>query len=108
MQKSEGVLPAYLSVSSKQGVSVHRLHKPSGNLPPAAKGHHGCLFDLGVGGCVGRGGPGSQNFGGLILGCIDADFCKSILVGIGIRFEKEIEKMGHGKRLENENLDQGT
>jgi len=39
VQKSEGVLPAYLSVSSKQGVSVHRLHKPSGNLPPAAKGH---------------------------------------------------------------------
>jgi hypothetical protein len=36
---SEGVLPAYLSVSSKQGVSVRRLHKPSAALPPAAKGH---------------------------------------------------------------------
>ena len=29
----------------------------------------------------------------------------SILVGIGILFEKEIEKKGHGKRLKNEKLD---
>ena len=28
------------------------------------------------------------SFAGLVLGCIEADLCKSILVGIGIRFEK--------------------
>jgi len=39
VQISDGVLPAYLSVSTKQGVSVHRLHKPAASLPPAAKGH---------------------------------------------------------------------
>jgi uncharacterized protein YkwD len=39
VQISDGVLPAYLSVSSKQGASVHRLHKPNAALPPAAKGH---------------------------------------------------------------------
>jgi uncharacterized protein YkwD len=39
VQISDGVLPAYLSVSTKQGASVHRLHKPAAALPPAAKGH---------------------------------------------------------------------
>jgi hypothetical protein len=38
VQISEGVLPAYLSVSTKQGESCIRLHKPSAALPPAAKG----------------------------------------------------------------------
>ena len=42
------------------------------------------------------------NFEGLVLGCIDADFCKYILVGIAICFEKNIKKKGHGKKLKNE------
>ena len=32
------------------------------------------------------------NVGGLVLGCIEADFAVQILVGIGIWFKKEIEK----------------
>ena len=49
-----------------------------------------------------------MNFKRLVLRCIDADFCKQIIkkfVGIWIWFEKEIEKMEHGKRLKNEHLD---
>ena len=35
----------------------------------------------------------------LVLRCIDTDFCDQIRVGIGIWFEKKIEKKGHGERL---------
>ena len=35
----------------------------------------------------------------LVLGCIDTDFCDQIRVGIGIWFEKEIEKKGHGGEI---------
>ena len=48
------------------------------------------------------------NFRGLVLGYIEAEFCKETFVGIGIWFEKEIEKKGHRKRLKNENLDKCT
>jgi len=34
------------------------------------------------------------NFKGLVLGCIDADFCKQTLIGIAVWFEKKIEKNG--------------
>ena len=33
----------------------------------------------------------------LVLGCIDADFCKYIHVGISYLFEKKIEKMDMGR-----------
>ena len=45
------------------------------------------------------------NFEGLVLSCIDADFCKEILVGISYLFEKKIEKEGHGRKLNKENLE---
>ena len=32
------------------------------------------------------------NFQGLVLGCIEADLYDQLLIGIGIRFEKEIDK----------------
>ena len=35
-----------------------------------------------------------------VLDCIDADFCDQIRVGIGILFEKEVEKKGAWKTLE--------
>ena len=38
--------------------------------------------------------PPPSNFRGLVLGCIEAKFCKKILVGIAIWFEKKIEKKG--------------
>ena len=47
----------------------------------------GCLIDPG-GSEAGR----QLNFGGLVLGCIDADFCKYIFVWIAVWFEKKIEK----------------
>ena len=37
------------------------------------------------------------NLEGLVLGCIDADFCKEILVGISYLFEKKIEKKDMGR-----------
>ena len=37
------------------------------------------------------------NFEGLVLGCIDADFFKQILVGISYLFEKKIEKRDMGR-----------
>ena len=45
------------------------------------------------------------NLKGLVLGCIEAKFCKCICVGIAICLEKKIKKKGHGKKLKNENLD---
>ena len=38
---------------------------------------------MSIGACVGRGGGGrqaGQNFGGLVLGCIEAKFCNQILI----------------------------
>ena len=40
------------------------------------------------------------NFERLVFGCIDADCCKYIFVGIGILFEKENEKRAHWKALD--------
>ena len=37
------------------------------------------------------------NFERLVFGCIDADCCKYIFVGIGILLEKENEKRAHWK-----------
>ena len=42
----------------------------------------------------------SANLTGLVLGCIEANFCKKILVGIAICFEKKIEKRGTWKETE--------
>ena len=39
------------------------------------------------------------NFERLVLDCVDADFCKVIFVGIGILFEKEVERRGQGRKL---------
>ena len=41
----------------------------------------------------------------LVLGGIEAKFCKKILVGISYLLEKKIEKKGHGRKLKKENLD---
>ena len=43
-------------------------------------GAQGCLFDPGEGGRGPLGQAGGLNFRGLVLGCIEADFCKEILI----------------------------
>ena len=55
---------------------------------------------VGWGRCPGQ--AGRPNIRG-VLGCIDADFCKQIFVGIRILFKKGIEKKGTWKKNISEN-----
>jgi len=83
VRRPRGIPPCGASASRLLKLLIARDFSPPRNLHCAAKGHwkpENLLMAVYSTPRGGQGLAGWPNFGGLVLGCIEADFCKPILI----------------------------